>query len=152
MSKSIPLTIVSDFACPWCFIGKRRMEEAMAPNTLSAHVLMFWAGNDERIDGNTLAEKLFNAHHVACENIGDHKVLARIAGEVGMDKAEVMAKLKAGDDENKVREHIHQSSTHGISGVPFFIINEQYGIAGAQPAASLMSAFEQVVNGDGQQD
>jgi predicted DsbA family dithiol-disulfide isomerase len=113
---------------------------------------MFWAGNDERIGGNALAEKLFNAHHVACENIGDLKVLARIAGEVGMDKAQVMAKLKAGDDEDKVREHIHQSSTHGISGVPFFIINEQYSIAGAQPAASLMSAFEQVVNADNQQD
>ena len=218
MSKSIPLTIVSDFACPWCFIGKRRLEEAMAqlpeldividwqpfqlnpdmprsginrgdyyrqkfgaerlgklretlahagaesgivfgneptaiaPNTLSAHVLMFWAGNDERIDSNALAEKLFSAHHIACENIGDHTVLARIAGEVGMNKAEVMTRLKAGDDEDKVREHILQSSTQGISGVPFFIINEQYGIAGAQPAASLVSAFEQVVNGDSQQD
>jgi predicted DsbA family dithiol-disulfide isomerase len=30
MSKSIPLTIVSDFACPWCLIGKRHLDEAIA--------------------------------------------------------------------------------------------------------------------------
>ena len=211
MSKLLPLTIVSDFACPWCLIGKRRLEQAiaqrpelaievdwqpfqlnpdmpreginrwdyyqqkfgaerlsdlretlanagaesgivfgndpgaMAPNTLSAHVLMFWAAKDPNIDSNALAEKLFHAHHVDCENIGDHKVLARIAAEVGMDNAEVMAKLAAGDDEDKVKELVHQSAARGISGVPFFIVNEQYGISGAQSAASLVSAFDQAL-------
>jgi predicted DsbA family dithiol-disulfide isomerase len=30
MGKKINIDIVSDIACPWCFIGKRRLEEAIA--------------------------------------------------------------------------------------------------------------------------
>ena len=212
MSKTINLDVVSDFACPWCLVGKRRLEkaieqrpnldirlnwqpfqlnpdipregrnrrdyyrdkfgderlkdlrqilnnagaeegiifcdepDAVAPNTLSAHVLMFWAFEDEAIDSNALAEKLFHAHHVACENIGDHDVLVRIAGEVGMGRASVMSKLATGEDEGIVKEQIHQASVRGISGVPFFIINDQYGISGAQATETLVSAFDQIAN------
>ena len=218
MAKPIKIELVSDFACPWCFVGKRRLEkaieqrpdldialnwrpfqlnpdmpregrnrrdyyrnkfgderakdlratlknagaeagivfcdepDAMAPNTLSAHVLMFWAAKDENIDTNALAERLFNAHHVACENIGDNDVLMRIAGEAGMDTASVVSKLATGDDEDKVKEQIHQSAAGGVSGVPFFIINGKYSISGAQPSDTLASVFDQVSNAQDQQD
>ncbi len=218
MSKAINVELVSDFACPWCFVGKRRLEEAfeqrpdldialswrpfqlnpdmpregrnrreyyrgkfgeerakelrealknagaeagivfcdepdaMAPNTLSAHVLMFWAAEDENIDSDALAERLFVAHHVACENIGDKDVLMRIAGEAGMDTASVGTKLAAGDDEGKVKEQIHQSAAGGVSGVPFFIINDKYGISGAQPSNTLVSIFDQVSSAQEHQD
>ena len=208
MSKSINIDVVSDFACPWCLVGKRRLEraiehrpdlditvnwqpfrlnpempregrnrreyyrakfgderlkdlrqnlnsagaeegiifcdelDAMAPNTLSAHVLMLWATDSDAIDSNALAEKLFYAHHVACENIGDHSVLARIAGEAGMDRPSVMSKLLAGEDEDIVKEQICQSAAKGVSGVPFFIINGQYGISGAQSTETLVSVFD----------
>ena len=209
MSRIINIDVVSDFACPWCLVGKRRLEraieqrpdlqftvnwqpfqlnpempraglnrrgyyrdkfgeerlkdlrqnlnnagaeggivfcdepDAMAPNTLSAHVLLFWATGDEAIDSNALAEKLFYAHHVTCENIGDHDVLARIAGEVGMDWPSVMSKLPAGEDEDIVKEQIRQSTARGVSAVPFFIFNEQYGISGAQSTETLLSVFDQ---------
>jgi predicted DsbA family dithiol-disulfide isomerase len=212
ISESITIEMVSDFACPWCYVGKRRLEkaieqrpdldialhwrpfqlnpdmpregrnrrdyyrnkfgderakdlretlnnagaeaglvfcdkpDAVAPNTLSAHVLMFWAAKDENIDLNALAEKIFYAHHVACENIGNIDVLMRIAGEAGMDKALVASKLAAGDDEDKVKEQIYQSAAGGVSGVPFFIINDKYGISGAQPSDTLASVFDQVSN------
>ena len=212
------IDIYSDTICPWCFIGKRRLEralaerpqpdlemtrrpfqlnpdmpregrnrrdyyrnkfgderakdlretlknagaeagivfcdepDAMAPNTLSAHVLMFWAAKDKNIDTDALAEKLFNAHHVACQNIGDNDVLMRIAGEAGMDTASVVSKLATGDDEDKVKEQIHQSAAGGVSGVPFFIINDKYGISGAQPSDTLASVFDQVSNAQDQQD
>jgi predicted DsbA family dithiol-disulfide isomerase len=213
MSITINMDVVSDFACPWCLVGKRRLEkaieqrpeldikliwrpfqlnpdmpregtnrreyyrnkfgdeklrnlrqnlnnagaeegivfcdepDAVAPNTLSAHVLMFWTLDDKTIDGDALAEKLFHAHHVACENIGDHEVLARIAGEVGMDSAGVMSKLAAGDDEDIVKEQILQSAARGITGVPFFIINGQYGVSGAQPVENLVSALDHIKKG-----
>lgn len=212
MSNSINIEIVSDFACPWCFVGKRYLDEAIeqrpeldislawspfqlnpdmprlgrnrrdyyrakfgdarasdlwttlreagaksgiefgdssdaiAPNTLSAHVLMSWAAEDENIDSNTLAEKLFHAHHIACENIGDKDVLMRAAGEVGMDAARVGSRLAMGDDEDEVQERIQQSVARGVSGVPVFIVNNEYAVSGAQPSATLVSVFDQVSN------
>jgi predicted DsbA family dithiol-disulfide isomerase len=214
MNKSINIEIVSDHVCPWCYVGKRRLEsalaqrpeldvnvswqpfqlspdmpregrkrldhyreifgaeraemimgsmqdtgaeegipfgsdpEAVSPNTLSAHVLMLWARHDENVDANELAEKLFHAHHVDCENIGDHAVLLRIAREVGMDDSGLAEKLAAGDDEEKVSQLIRQSAERGVSGVPFFIINGRYGLSGAQPADTLVAALDEIARDD----
>ncbi len=213
---TINLEVVSDWVCPWCYVGKRRLEaalaerpdlnvvlawrpfqlspdlpregrnrqeyyqeifgperavtimdrlkqtgeeegisfgsdpdgDAMAPNTLSAHVLMGWASADEHIDENNLAEKLFCAHHVDCEDIGDLTVLTRIAGEVGMDVDDVARRLAASEDETSVKEHIENSRARGVSGVPFFIVNGQHGLSGAQPADVLLSALDQIAGGD----
>ena len=212
--KIINIEVVSDVVCPWCYVGKRRLEaalaerpdlnvtvswqpyqlspdmpregrnrqeyyrekfgperaemmlngmkqtgeeegisfgrnpEAMSPNTLSAHVLLYWAEADEGIDANDLAEKLFHAHHVACENIGDHAVLTRIAAEVGMDADDAAARLAAREDEDVVKERIVHFASRGVSGVPFFVINGQYGISGAQPSEVLASAFDQIASKD----
>ena len=210
MKKNLTIDVVSDPVCPWCFVGKRRLEsaiaqlpelditvrwhpfqlnpdmpregrnrqeyyrekfgeerakmmlsglqetgadegisfgqdpEAVSPNTLSAHVLMHWANLDENVDANALAEKIFRAHHEACENIGDHQVLTRIAGEVGMNEELVATQLAAGADEVAVQESIAHSVQLGVSGVPFFVVNGKYGISGAQPPESLVSAFGQI--------
>jgi len=116
----------------------------MAPNTLSAHVLMYWANVDENVDADALAEKIFSAHHEACENIGDHQVLIRIAGEVGMDTKTVATQLAAGAGEDAVKKSIEHSVQLGVSGVPFFVVNGKYGISGAQPPESLVSALGQI--------
>jgi len=210
MAQKITVEIVSDFACPWCFVGKRRLEkaislrpelefehmwtpfqlnpdmpregrnrrdyyrdkfgeerlkglrenlnhagedegivfcdepDAVAPNTLSAHVLIFWASQNKNIEVGVLSEKLLIAHHVDCENIGDHEVLARIAEEVGMDVAVIRSKLLTGADESLVKEQIQHSAARGISGVPFFILNEKFSLSGAQPAESFVEAFDQI--------
>src|SRR5262245_36567257 len=31
-AMTLPITMVSDVVCPWCFIGKRRLEKAIALN------------------------------------------------------------------------------------------------------------------------
>jgi predicted DsbA family dithiol-disulfide isomerase len=121
--------------------------QAMSPNTLSAHVLMLWA-REAHIDTNALAEKLFHAHHVACENIGEHAVLVRIAAELGMDAEQVRQDLAAGKDESRVQQMIRESSARGVSGVPFFIINDRYGLSGAQPPEAFLAAFDQIVAAD----
>jgi len=122
--------------------------EAMSPNTLSAHVLMLWAREDENVNADEVAEKLFHAHHVDCEDIGDHAILLRIAREVGMDDTGLADKLLAGADEEKVVDLIRESAERGISGVPFFIINGRYGLSGAQPADALVEALDQIAAED----
>jgi predicted DsbA family dithiol-disulfide isomerase len=216
MLEKLLLEVVSDVVCPWCYVGKRRLEralnerpdidvdiiwrpfqltpdmaregrlrsehysaifgteraeqimssmqetgrdegiafgsspDAMSPNTLAAHVLMQWATEAEHVDASVVAEKLFAAHHVDCEDLGDRQVLARIAGEVGMDADDIAARLAAHQDEDRVRAVIDTARGRGVTGVPFFIINGRYGLSGAQPAEVLLQAIDQVLNEDGE--
>jgi predicted DsbA family dithiol-disulfide isomerase len=121
---------------------------ARSPNTLSAHVLLYWASRMENVDQNLLAEKLFAAHHERGEDIGDHYVLAGIASEVGMNPAEVLKALQEGADEDTVRSLIEQARQAGISGVPFFIINGEHGFSGAQPPEAFLQLFDRLIPAD----
>lgn len=213
MTRRIAIQIVSDVVCPWCYVGKRRLERALAqrpelaveitwfpfqlspdmpregkdrrehyaaifgeerarqimegmrqtgaaegiafdappgarsPNTLSAHVLMYWASRSAGVDQNALAEKLFHAHHVRGEDVGNHYVLAGIASEVGMNGAEVLKALQEGTDEDAVSGLIDQARQAGVSGVPFFIIDGQYGLSGAQPPEAFLEVLDQAAAG-----
>ncbi len=42
MDEKLALAIVSDIACPWCFIGKARLETALARNGLTERVAITW--------------------------------------------------------------------------------------------------------------
>jgi predicted DsbA family dithiol-disulfide isomerase len=210
MDKPLQIQIVSDLVCPWCYVGKRRLERALSarpdlkaavtwlpfqlspdmpregkdrqthyatifgaerarsimdgmrataaaegltfetkpgarsPNTLSAHVLLYWAGEATGIDQGALVEKLFAAHHTHSEDLGDPAVLARLAGEVGMDPATVEAGLRAGTDEDRVQALIEEPRQVGVSGVPFFIFNGQYAVSGAQPPEALIEVLDRL--------
>lgn len=41
-SDKLPIAIVSDLACPWCFIGKARLETALANHNLTERVAITW--------------------------------------------------------------------------------------------------------------
>jgi predicted DsbA family dithiol-disulfide isomerase len=207
---ALHIEIVSDPVCPWCYLGKRRLEKALAqrpdlevslswlpfqlspdmpregrdraehyaqifgeerarmigasmaetaredglefhtkpgarsPNTLSAHVLIYWAAADSEVDSSAVAERLFKAHHVDSDDLGDPEVLARIAGECGMDAEQVRQDLLAGKDEGAVQELIAQAAARGVSGVPFFIFNERYAVSGAQPPEAMLELIDRL--------
>jgi predicted DsbA family dithiol-disulfide isomerase len=210
MQKKLTVEFVSDHVCPWCYVGKKRLEKAIAqcpdldievawrpfqlspdmpregrdrlehytqifgeeraqqimtsmkdtgleegiafdykpgarsPNTLSAHVLMLLAAEHDDVDASEVAEKLFHAHHVDCEDIGDPDVLVRIGREAGLDPELVSDAVSGNDVETRVSGMVRAAAEQGVSGVPFFIINGRYGISGAQPADTLAEAFEQI--------
>jgi predicted DsbA family dithiol-disulfide isomerase len=107
---------------------------------------MLLARADASADQNEAIEKLFHAHHVACEDIGDIDVLVRIAGELGMDIDAIRGKLISPETESGVKELIQESVERGVTGVPYFIINGRYGLSGAQPIESFIAAFDQVAD------
>jgi len=43
-----------------------------------------------------------------------------------------------------VKQEIDHYQQRGVTGVPFFIINDKYGISGAQPAQVFLDALAQV--------
>lgn len=42
MQEKMPIAIVSDVVCPWCFIGKARLETALANHGLTDRVAVTW--------------------------------------------------------------------------------------------------------------
>ena len=42
MSRKITVDIVSDTVCPWCYVGKRRFEEALAGRPPDLDVYVGW--------------------------------------------------------------------------------------------------------------
>lgn len=110
-------------------------------NTRRAHQLLHLARVAGRQDEMT--ERLFSAHFVEGRHVGRIEELAALAGEVGLDPAEVRAALEAGSHDDAVQADIDQAHAYGISGVPFFVIDGRYGISGAQSPAMFARALAQ---------
>ena len=87
------------------------------------------------------------AYFTEGEPVADHDALARQAAAVGLDEAEAR-RLLAGDAwAAEVRADEADARRLGITSVPFFVVDRQYGIAGAQPADVVLGALRQAADG-----
>lgn len=118
--------------------------DTMIPtNTFDAHRLTHFAKTQNK--DKELTEKLLQAYFTESKHLGDHKILAHIAAEAGIDRNEALAFLA--DEEalaDEVRRDEQAAQQMGVRGVPFFVINQKYGISGAQPTETFLSALEKV--------
>jgi predicted DsbA family dithiol-disulfide isomerase len=202
--------IWSDIACPWCYVGKRRLEAALASfphrdavrvtwhsfqldpsaprtlsgertyaerlaakygvspaqgqamisrmtetaaqdglamdfarirpgNTFDAHRLLHLAKQRGRQDA--LEERLFSAYLCEGQAIGEPEVLLRLAEQAGLDLDEAQGVLAGDAHADDVRADIAQARALGVSGVPFFVVGERYGVAGAQGPETLLAVL-----------
>ena len=203
----IKIDIISDAVCPWCFIGKKRLNEALnkfknhtfdinwhafqlnptmpsngmdrklylnskfggenraneiyknielagissdikfnfdkiitMPNSFNAHILIEFS--KEQNLQNKISEELFNAFFIEGKNIGNINVLLELA-----DKNNILNCSKHIFSERKdLIENVKKSDTisrdRGISGVPFFIVNDNYAVSGAQESQVFEKIFE----------
>ncbi|GAA1815035.1 DsbA family oxidoreductase [Planosporangium flavigriseum] len=203
----ITVEIWSDVVCPWCYIGKRRLERALAEfepvveivwrsyqldpetpvgeqrgmvesfaarkglgesqvrsmfaqvtdvaagegleydfdrvrpaNTLDAHRLLHFAAAHGR--QGELKERLLRAYFTEGEQIDHPEVLARLAGEVGLDEAAARRALDDGAHADDVLADFETARSFGISGVPFFVFNRRFAVSGAQPTEVFTRALE----------
>ena len=204
------IEVWSDVVCPWCYIGKRRLETALEKFPHRDQVEVVWrsfqldpgipegethatlpalaaklgrpvedvrammrhvedtaAGEGLQYDlasgvsGNTLAahevvhlaaerglqeavqERLLHAHFEEERSVFDVDSLAALAGEAGLDEAEVRAALADHRYRPAVLDDIRTARELGATGVPFFVVDRRYGAAGAQPADLLLQVLEQ---------
>ena len=68
-------------------------------------------------------------------------MLARIADETGLDPERTRSVLAGDEFADAVEADIRQAVAYGATGVPFFVIDDRYGISGAQP----VEVFQQVL-------
>lgn len=211
------IDVVSDVVCPWCFIGKKRLEKALAltpdipvevhyrpyflndwipregitreqyltkkfgsveryngmagrvvaaaaaeglsydkdkisrqPNTLDCHRLIRWAG--ERGDAARMKQRLMDLYFTAGADLTDREVLARAAGDCGLDANEVRGWLAGDKDVAPIEQEANAAKESGIDGVPCFIIGGRYAISGAQAPEQLAQAIERAASESAPQD
>lgn len=211
MSTPIDVQIWSDVQCPWCYIGKRKFEAAVAEfeaqggsvavtyrsfelapdtpvdfegspidylserkgispeqaqqmvdrvssvaasvgleyhydrihqtNTVLAHELLHFAKTHGK--QAELKERLLLAYFTEGRHIGRAEDLADLATDVGLDRDAAAAALADHTHLPEVKADMAQAVAYGIQGVPFFVIDDRYGISGAQESATFLSALQQ---------
>jgi predicted DsbA family dithiol-disulfide isomerase len=110
-------------------------------NSFDAHRLLHLAAASGLQDA--LKERLLRAYFTEGETIGEPEALARLAVEAGLDHDQVVDLLAGDLYAEEVRADERRARLLGINGVPFFVIDERYGISGAQPPELILSALDQ---------
>ncbi|MGH8234959.1 MAG: DsbA family oxidoreductase [Rhodanobacteraceae bacterium] len=113
-------------------------------NTFDAHRLLHWA--ELRDVGLALALKkaLLRAYFTDNENIADHDVLVRIAGNAGLDSVEARRVLGNNAYADEVRAQEQRFQWAGIHSVPATIINGVHLISGSQPPEVFERALREI--------
>lgn len=208
MTAPISVQIFSDVQCPWCYIGKRKFEAAVAEfdgdvdivyrsfelapdtpvdyegstvdylserkglpleqvhqmldrvtqiassvgldydfehvhqtNTVLAHELLHFAkAHGLQLE---LKERLLRAYFVEGRHVGRAEDLADLAADVGLDRDAAAESLADHRHLADVKADMAQAVAYGIQGVPFFVIDDRYGISGAQEPAAFLGALQQ---------
>lgn len=110
-------------------------------NTLDAHRLVFWAGEQSPELQLTLKQALLRAYHERDERVDHGDVLLAVVREVGLevDRArEILAGDAFAADVRAAEQRWQQA---GIHSVPSIVINDRYAINGGQ----LPVVFEQAL-------
>ena len=206
------IEIWSDVVCPWCYVGKRRLETALAAfdhrdevevvyrsfeldpsaphhghelttgviarkygrseaemrqmqeqlmavaaeeglemrlldtvhtNTVDAHRLLHLAlETGGPALQRELKEALLTAYFTRAEDVGDHAVLRAAAVAAGLDEARVDAVLAGEEYTDAVAADVARARAYGATGVPFFVVDERYGVSGAQPTELFTEVLE----------
>jgi predicted DsbA family dithiol-disulfide isomerase len=117
-----------------------RFDRARRANTFDAHRLLHYALEVGRQD--ELKERLFQAYFRDGEAISDHETLVRLAEEVGLDGAKVAEILESGRYGDQVRADEADAHAIGVTGVPFFVIDRHFGLAGAQSPEAILEVLD----------
>lgn len=210
MKPHLKIDIVSDVVCPWCYIGKRRLEKAVeqlkddytfelrylpfqlspdtpaeGENTQERLVAKF--GSRERYDQiirqvtgvaageglqfnlenqtvspNTrglhrligfalqqgkqleMVETLFKAYFEDALDLTQIDTVVHLAEGIGLNAEKVREVLTGDAGAEQLDTQLYQNRLMGVSGVPYYIINDKYAVSGAQPTELFLEALPEI--------
>jgi predicted DsbA family dithiol-disulfide isomerase len=108
-------------------------------NTFDAHRLVHLAR--ERGIQDQVIERLYRAHFTETRSIFDRESLAALGVEAGLDPADVTRVLESEEYADDVRADNEAARALGASGVPFFVLDDRYGVSGAQSSEVFTDAL-----------
>jgi protein disulfide-isomerase len=120
------------------------MDEVKPTNSFNAHRLLHFAKEEGK--QSELKEALLSAYFVEGKRVGNPQTLEEIAASVGLDKTKARQVLNQNTYSSEVVKDVETAHQLGIQGVPFFYINEKYGLSGAQPVEVFVEALSKIAD------
>ncbi|MFA7324450.1 MAG: DsbA family oxidoreductase [Candidatus Nanopelagicales bacterium] len=120
-----------------------QLDRTLSGNTLDGHRLVLWAQALDHDRGLRLLEDLLSAYFEQGQSIFEIEELSQFAGSAGFDAVAALEMLKGDEYSEQVRRDQEIARALGCQGVPFFVIDERFGVTGAQPNELFASALQQ---------
>ena len=122
-------------------------DRGLTVNTLNAHRLSMIADREYGAAmQRALVQRLFDAHFAEGKDVGDPRVLAELAGDVGMDPDVARNYLESGEGAGEVREKITAAQRLGVDAVPTYVFDDKYVIEGAQATELFLQALNTIAD------
>jgi predicted DsbA family dithiol-disulfide isomerase len=124
-------------------VGLRFDFEAIsrAPNTLLSHRLIALAPDSQK---EAVIDAVYAAYFEQGRDIGDMETLVDIAGAAGLERAAMRELLLSDAGQEQALADALWAQRAGISGVPFFIVDDKYAWSGAQPPEAILQTLKQI--------
>jgi predicted DsbA family dithiol-disulfide isomerase len=116
-----------------------RLDRTRPGNTFDAHRLIHLAA--ERGIQDQVKERLLAAYLCDGQPIGDPAALLSVATSAGLDAVEVKEVLGGDSFAGEVRADEMEAREREITGVPFFLIDDAFGIPGAQESDTVLAVL-----------
>jgi predicted DsbA family dithiol-disulfide isomerase len=113
----------------------------ITPNTIASHILINLIPHDKKPEA---IERIFYEFFNQGQNIGDIEILKSLGEEFGVNIEQFENALKDKEKREEVVRDVYIARYRGITGVPFYIINDKYSIYGAQKPETIVQAFKNV--------
>lgn len=129
---------MNDYVCEMAAIAglSYNFDIAIPANTFNAHRLSHLAKQYGL--QNEIEEKLFAAYFTEGKNVDDINTLIEIGTETGINPGELEGFFSGSRFNEEVRHDIYEARQSGISGVPYFLFNNNQTISGAQDDSVFM--------------
>jgi predicted DsbA family dithiol-disulfide isomerase len=122
-----------------------RLDDTLHLISVTAHRLLHLALDESGAQVQArLKEALMSAYFEEARDVSDPVVLREVAVAAGLDEARVDEVLTGEEYADAVRADVAQAAAYGANGVPFFVLEDQYAVSGAQPAEVFGRVLDQV--------
>ena len=118
------------------------MDQVQPTNSFNAHQLIHLAKEHGKQD--EMKEALLKAYFEEGKHVGENKTLVDIGTKVGLDTKKIKTVLDENAYSNQVMSDVEEAHRIGVQGVPFFFINEKYGLSGAHPVEVFVEALTKI--------
>ena len=117
-------------------------------NSLRAHSIakFLTAKSTAYNEAHAIEEDLFNLNFNKAIDFNNIAQVAQALAKYNITEDEIKEAYESEALKQQIAQDIAQSRQYGISGVPFFLINDKYAISGAQPPETFVKTLSQLVN------